>query len=86
MLFAGFLCQPFSGAGLGHGFDHVRGSIIFHSIKFMTITKPRAARLEHVGNFSEHDSGTTLTRVVDAMGGIGYLVNWKKCEPILESG
>ena len=74
ILMAGFPCQPFSNAGLKHGFDDTRGTL-FHDIKkILKIKKPRSFLLENVSHLRGHNNGETLKTILRHLRGLGYYV------------
>lgn len=72
VLLAGFPCQPFSQAGLGKGFDDIRGTMFFHIAKILEAKRPAAVLLENVKRFKTHDSGRTYQTVCNTMSDLGY--------------
>lgn len=78
VLCAGFPCQSFSISGKQKGFyDETRGTLFFDICRVLEAKKPRAFILENVKNLSTHDKGRTLNVMLDALGKLGYTVNYK---------
>lgn len=74
VLLAGFPCQPFSNAGLRHGFEDTRGTLFFEIARIVKTRKPRVVVLENVKGFANHDRGNTFETVKKTMQGLGYNV------------
>jgi DNA (cytosine-5)-methyltransferase 1 len=67
-LVGGFPCQPFSHAGLRHGFDDTRGTLFFEIQRIIEAKKPKAILLENVRGLKGHDGGNTLRRILEILG------------------
>lgn len=82
ILCAGFPCQPFSKAGLQHGWkDAVRGTVFFRVVQILEEHRPEMVVLENVAHFVNHDNGNTYQRVIDALTALNYEVDSKKLSP-----
>lgn len=75
LLAAGFPCQPFSLAGLKHGFADPRGSLFEKVAKIIKEKQPRALLLENVKHLKRHNGGKTLNYMLDVLrNDLGYYV------------
>lgn len=74
LLAAGFPCQPFSLAGLRHGFNDPRGSLFLEVVKIIAARNPRAFLLENVKNLKRHDKGETLQYMLSVLSELGYFI------------
>lgn len=74
ILCAGFPCQPFSQAGKQKGFKDERGTMFFHVMKFIKINQPSVVVLENVAGLLNHDSGKTMSVILQALGKQNYTV------------
>jgi len=77
---AGFPCQSFSACGLQKGFKDKRGKVFFGCADYIDSKRPRVFILENVRRLINHNGGKTLSRVMQALEGIGngaYSVEWK---------
>ena len=72
LLFAGFPCQPFSIMGDSKGFNDTRGTLFFDIARILEAKRPRAFVLENVKRLASHDSGRTLSRILETLDGLGY--------------
>jgi len=72
ILLAGFPCQPFSIIGNGKGFDDTRGTLFFEIARILEAKKPRAFVLENVKQLVGHNSGRTLSRIIEVLKQLGY--------------
>ncbi|MDD9901200.1 MAG: DNA (cytosine-5-)-methyltransferase [Alphaproteobacteria bacterium] len=87
VLLAGFPCQPFSLAGLGHknkkgekhGFaDKTQGTLFFDIARIIAHHRPAAFFLENVRNLVHHDKGRTFKTIVDTLQkDLGYHVQYR---------
>ncbi len=77
LLCAGFPCQPFSYAGLKHGFDETRGTLFFDILQILEDTKPKMFLLENVKGLKSHDGGKTLETIEKSLRHLGYTIKWK---------
>lgn len=65
---AGFPCQCFSALGKRLGFeDKTRGTMFFHCIKTIKVTRPDIFLLENVKGLKHHDNGKTYEIVMDTL-------------------
>lgn len=76
-LLAGFPCQPFSAAGLGLGFEDTRGTLFFEIERILKDKTPYGFLLENVEGLMNHDSGRTLSIIVDHLKKLGYFVSYR---------
>lgn len=77
ILFAGFPCQPFSIAGLGKGFNDIRGTLFFEIARIISEKRPKAFVLENVKRLVSHDSGRTLQKILYTLRNLGYYAEYK---------
>ncbi len=77
LLCAGFPCQPFSIIGKRMGFDDMRGTLFFDIVRILQAKRPRTAILENVRQLVTHNGGATLSRIIDALGQIGYHAEYR---------
>lgn len=77
VLCAGFPCQPFSIAGKRMGFNDSRGTMFFEVARIIKYTKPKIVFLENVAGIVSHDSGRTITVIINTLEELGYVVNTK---------
>ena len=78
ILCGGFPCQAFSICGKQKGFyDETRGTLFFDICRILEVKKPKAFVLENVSNLEKHDSGRTLTVMLNVLRDLGYTVNYK---------
>ena len=81
-LLAGFPCQPFSSAGNRLGFSDTRGTLFFEIERILKdkIESGHPAMgflLENVEGLINHDSGNTLSVIINHLQALGYKVNYK---------
>ena len=77
VLTAGFPCQPFSICGKKKGFEDTRGTLFFHICEIINAKKPKVVLLENVKHLIHHDSGNTLSVILNSLEELGYFVNFK---------
>ncbi len=77
LLFAGFPCQPFSIIGNGMGFEDTRGTLFFTIAKILKTKRPKAFILENVKRLVNHKNGYTMNRIIEALKGLGYFVEYR---------
>ena len=77
LLAAGFPCQPFSIIGGMRGFEDTRGTLFFDLATIIAAKMPPALLLENVRQFSSHDGGRTLRRVLAVLTELGYRADWR---------
>jgi DNA (cytosine-5)-methyltransferase 1 len=70
-------CQSFSYAGLGKGFDDVRGTLFFQFARCVNEVRPKIAVLENVRGLIRHDNGKTLQTMLRVLDEIGYRTSYK---------
>lgn len=75
-LLAGFPCQPFSFAGKGLGFADTRGTLFFEIERILNNKKPFGFILENVEGLMTHDSGNTLSAILNKLKNLDYEVSW----------
>jgi len=79
LLVGGFPCQAYSTAGRRGGFKDPRGAIFFKVIELLRHKQPRFFLLENVKGLLSHRRGTTFATVLQALGSLGYGVEWQVC-------
>ena len=68
ILTAGFPCQPFSSIGKREGFEHpTQGTLFYDVVKILKEKKPKAFILENVEGLVTHDSGKTLSIILETL-------------------
>ena len=77
VLLAGFPCQPFSQAGLKKGFEDTRGTLFFDVARIIQYRMPKAFLLENVKRLRSHDSGKTLSMILNVLETLGYETHYK---------
>ena len=77
LLMAGFPCQPFSIIGEMRGFEDTRGTLFFDLANIIAAKTPPALLLENVRQFSSHDGGRTLRRILAVLTELGYRAEWR---------
>ena len=65
-------CQAFSYAGLSKGFEDTRGTLFFELARCLKEVQPKIALIENVRGLIKHDSGKTLSTMLQAMKDLGY--------------
>ena len=75
ILFAGFPCQAFSGAGKKQGFkDKTRGTLFFDILRIIKHKKPPFLLLENVKHLTRHDGGQTWKVIASNLQKCGYII------------
>lgn len=77
MLLAGFPCQPFSICGKLNGFEDIRGTLFFDIARILKEKRPYTFILENVKQLKGHQSGKTLSRILEILEDIGYYTQYK---------
>ena len=77
IFFAGFPCQPFSIIGNRKGFNDIRGTLFFETVRVLRAKRPRTVLLENVKQLVSNDKGRTLKRIIQELENLGYYVSWK---------
>lgn len=77
LLVGGFPCQPFSVAGLQHGFDGKDGDLFYQCVRFIKKVEPKVFMLENVPGFVTLKKGYYLTEAMRVLRDLGYCVSWK---------
>lgn len=84
ILLGGFPCQAFSNAGNRRGFNDSRGTLFFDIARILKHKKPTAFLLENVEGLvshpkkeHNHETGKTLSIILDILKELGYKVSWK---------
>ena len=77
ILCAGFPCQPFSISGKQQGFEDTRGTLFFDIARIAKAKQPKILLLENVYQLEAHDSGKTLSVIMNTLESIGYDVYYK---------
>lgn len=75
-LLAGFPCQAFSQAGLGLGFQDIRGTLFFDIAKILMEKKPLGFVLENVEGLVGHDKGQTFKVITSTLEELGYGIQY----------
>ena len=76
VLTGGFPCQAFSVAGYQKGFKDPRGNVFWEIVRILEDKKPEVVFLENVKNLGSHDGGKTFRIILQALGTIGYNVEF----------
>jgi DNA (cytosine-5)-methyltransferase 1 len=77
LLCGGIHCQSFSQAGKRKGFEDPRGQLIFKFIEMINTLTPKIFLIENVKGIVSHDSGNTLTTIIDILKNQGYTIQYK---------
>jgi len=77
LLLGGFPCQPFSICGQMKGFEDTRGTLFFDIARILKAKRPRAFVLENVKLLRGHNKGSTLARIMETLGDLGYQCDWR---------
>jgi len=77
ILMAGFPCQPFSKAGLGLGFEDIRGTLFFDIIRIVKYHRPKVIFLENVKGLVTHHGGNTMVVIRKQLEMLGYRLHVK---------
>jgi DNA (cytosine-5)-methyltransferase 1 len=77
LLTAGFPCQSFSIAGKRKGFEDARGTLFCDITRVASTKKPPLLLLENVKGLLSNDKGRTFARILQALDGLGYDVEWQ---------
>lgn len=77
LLTGGFPCQSFSVAGKQRGFKDARGLLFFNLWAIAEAKKPRLLLFENVEGLLRNDAGRTFWRILSALDGIGYDLQWQ---------
>jgi len=72
LLCAGFPCPSFSSIGNKRGLEDCRGELFFEICRILRDKKPQYYMFENVKNLVNHKQGQTFTRIVQALGELGY--------------
>lgn len=73
----GFPCQAFSYAGRKLGFEDARGTLFYQFARAVKESRPKIAIGENVKGLLTHDSGRTLSTMLDILRDLGYKVAYK---------
>jgi DNA (cytosine-5)-methyltransferase 1 len=65
--FAGFPCQPFSGAGKRRGFKDKRSGVFFGCVDYIENKRPKVFILENVKRLLSHLQGKTMQKVMNML-------------------
>lgn len=78
ILTAGFPCQPFSSIGKREGFEHkTQGTLFYDVARIIEHHKPSAFLLENVSGLITHDSGRTLTTIIETLDELNYDIEYQ---------
>ena len=80
ILCAGFPCQAFSIAGKRGGFEDTRGTLFFEVAEIIKRKQPKAIFLENVKGLRNHDSGKTLSTILNVLRNV---LNYFVPEPVI---
>lgn len=72
LLSGGFPCQAFSYAGLGKGFEDIRGTMFFEFARAIEEVQPKMILGENVRGLLSHDKGRTLETIKKTLMQLGY--------------
>jgi len=74
----GFPCQPFSrGSGQRKAFEDIRGTLVFEILRLAAVREPQVLFAENVEGLLNVSGGYVFGRILDAMGELGYFVEWQ---------
>lgn len=76
VLVGGFPCQAFSMAGKRLGFAETRGTLFGDVARICAEKRPSLVVLENVRGLLNHDSGKTITTVLQVLSDLGYYVDF----------
>lgn len=77
LLVGGFPCQPFSIAGLQHGFSGKDGDLFYQCVRFIENLSPSVFILENVPGFLRLKKGQFHEEAIRVLRSLGYFVDWK---------
>ncbi len=77
ILVGGFPCQPFSLSGLQKGFSGKDGDLFYQCARLIANLKPKVFLLENVPGFARLQKGKFLTKSVETLEALGYVVDFK---------
>lgn len=78
VLLAGFPCQPFSSIGKRAGFMHkTQGTLFYDVARIIEAKRPKAFLLENVQGLLTHDSGKTLSTILEVLSELDYDVQYR---------
>lgn len=77
IMLGGFPCQSFSIMGQRKGMEDARGQIILGLANILTKKRPSAFILENVKGLLNHDSGQTLSQIVELLQLCGYVTRFR---------
>lgn len=78
VLLAGFPCQPFSSIGQRKGFEHkTQGTLFYDVARIIENKRPKAFLLENVQGLLTHDSGRTLSTILEVLAELDYDVQYQ---------
>jgi len=77
ILVGGFPCQPFSIAGLQHGFSGKDGDLFYQCARFIENLSPSIFILENVPGFLQLNKGQFHEEAIRILRSLGYFVEWK---------
>lgn len=73
----GFPCQAFSTSGARRAFEDIRGTLVFEVLRLAALRKPQILLGENVEGLLTIGGGRVFGRILDAMGELGYFVEWQ---------
>jgi DNA (cytosine-5)-methyltransferase 1 len=74
LLTGGFPCQAFSHSGKRLGFQDVRGTLFYEFARAIRETEPTCFLAENVKGLLNHDSGKTISIILNVFSELGYHV------------
>lgn len=77
ILVGGFPCQPFSLSGLQKGFSGRDGDLFYQCVRLIANLKPKVFLLENVPGFARLQKGKFLSKSLETLEGLGYVVDYK---------
>ena len=77
ILVGGFPCQPFSLSGLQKGFSGKDGDLFYQCVRLIANLKPKVFLLENVPGFARLQKGKFLSKSVETLESLGYVVDYK---------
>ena len=76
VLVAGFPCQPFSSSGHRNADQHRHGNVFEAIVQLLLKTRIPVAMFENVQGLLSNQKGYTFARILEAMTGLGFRVDW----------
>lgn len=76
VLVAGFPCQPFSSSGHRNADQHRHGNVFEGIVRLLAKQSIPVALFENVHGLLSNQRGYTFARILEAMTGLGFRVDW----------